>query len=307
VVAVRSSSAPIYAALAGGIAVSATKLIAAAVTGSSGMFSEGLHSLVDTSDELLLLYGKHRASQPPDEMHPFGHGQELYFWTLIVSLLIFTGGGAVSMYEGVQRVLHPSALGASMWNYIVLALAGVFEGASFVVGYRQMRKLFPDCTLLEVVHVSTDPTLFTVVLEDISDLIGLSFAFFGILLSDLLHMPVFDGIASILIGLLLSAVAFVLVRESRGLLTGESVGKPMRLRIRDILRADPDVRAVNTPLTVHFGPDSVLLAVEIQFRDGLASRAVADAIQRIEGAVRAEYPKVTHIFIEAEAIRSSAM
>ncbi len=298
------SNKVIYVALAGNVAVAVTKLVAAAFTGSSAMLSEGIHSLVDTADEGLLLVGKRQSARPPDEEHPFGHGQELYFWALIVSLLIFSAGGAVSAYEGVLRVLHPSPSESSSWNYVVIGLAALFEGTSLVVGFRQFRHTYPDQPVFAAVRRSKDPTLFTVVFEDSAALIGLAIAFTGIFLSAKLGNPVYDASASILIGIVLMVVACFLVRECKGLLTGEAGDPEMQRSIRDILSSDKDVTRANPPLTMYFGPETVLLAAEIQFREGLTASGVAGAVDRIESAVRQKWPKVKRIFIEARSIRT---
>lgn len=298
-----SSHKAVYAALAGNLAVAATKLIAAALTGSSAMFSEGLHSAVDTANELLLLLGLRRSALPPDEAHPFGHGQELYFWVLLVSLLIFTAGGAVSVYEGILRLSRPGPPEPSAWNYGILGLAAIFDGASLRVGFQQLRETFPGKSLFQVVRSSKDPTISMVVLEDLADLAGLAIAFFGILLSEHFGTSAFDAIASMLIGAVLMAIAVLLVRETKGLLTGEAADPEMQRSIRAILESDRDVASVNPPLTMYFGPRTVLLAAEIQFRAGLNADAVADAVDRLERAVQSRYPEVKRIFIEAESIR----
>ncbi|MFN7996188.1 MAG: cation diffusion facilitator family transporter [Bryobacteraceae bacterium] len=300
------SRTAIYAALAGSVAVASTKLIVALFTGSSAMFSEGLHSTVDGANEVLLLLGQKLSARPADESHPFGHGQELYFWTLIVSLTIFTAGGAVSVYEGVLRLLHPAPPIESIWNYVVLGAAAVFEGGSFAVGIKQFRKEYPNANLLAALRTSKDPTIFTVMFEDITDVAGLAVAFAGILLSSYFKTSLFDGAASVAIGAMLMIVAVLLVRESKGLLTGEAAGPKTREGIRAILETDPDVERANPPLTMYFGPETILLAVEIQFRSGLTSGGVTEAVDRLETAVRAQYPKVKRIFIEAESIRSGA-
>jgi cation diffusion facilitator family transporter len=300
------SSKAIYAGLAANLAVAGTKVTAAAFTGSSAMFTEGLHSIVDSANELLLLLGKKRSKLPADEAHPFGHGQELYFWALIVSLLIFAAGGAVSVYEGILKLLHPQPPEGSIWNYVVLLAAALFEGSSLYVGVKQFRETYPLQEFWSVLRSSKDPVLFTVILENIADLAGLAVAFVGLLLADLLARSVYDGAAAVVIGAILMLVAVVLVRETKGLLTGESVEPEMRRRIRTILQSDPAVQSVNTPLTMHFGPENVLLAVEIEFRGGLSTLAIASTIDRLESAVRAQYPIVNRIFIEAESIGSAS-
>jgi cation diffusion facilitator family transporter len=296
----------VYAALAGNVAVAGTKLAVASFTGSSAMFSEGLHSIVDTGNELFLIWGRHRSRRPPDENHPFGHGQELYFWTLIVSLMIFTAGGVASVYEGILRLQHPEPPHISHWNYIVLGAAAVFETISFSVGIHQFRKAYPGQSYLEVLKGSKDPTLFTVLLEDFTDLIGLGIALVGIALAQLFRTSIWDGAASVAIGILLMATAVVLIRESRGLLTGESAVPAMRKRIIALLRSDAVVLDVRCPLTIHFGPDSVLVAVEIQFRSGLNSSQIVAAIDRLERLVQGEFPSVKRMFIEADSLRAAA-
>jgi cation diffusion facilitator family transporter len=296
------STTAVYAALAGNAAVAITKLTAAAFTGSSAMLSEGIHSVVDTADQALLLLGKRRSARPADEDHPFGYGQELYFWTLIVALVIFAAGGAVSAYEGVVRLLEPSAPETSIWNYVVLGLAVVFEGTSLAIALRQFRSLYPDQPFFTVVRRSKDPTIFTVVFEDTAALIGLAIAFCGVYLSGRTGNPVYDSVASILIGVLLMLVAIVLVRESRGLLTGEAADPEIQRSIREVLTSDADVTAASRPLTMYFGPESILLLAEIQFRSGLEAGQVSEAVDRLESAVRGRWPKVKRIFIEAAAI-----
>jgi cation diffusion facilitator family transporter len=298
------SNKAIFAALAGNAAVAVTKMVAAAFTGSSAMLSEGIHSAVDTADEALLLLGKRRSALPPDEAHPFGHGQELYFWTLIVSLLIFGAGGAVSAYEGILRLLRPSPPESSVWNYAVLGIAAIFESGSLIVGLRQLREEYPNRTFFRVLRRSKDPTIFTVVLEDVAALIGLVIAFLGVYLSGRFRTSTFDGIASILIGVLLMGVALLLVRESKGLLTGEAADVEMQRGIREVLEADRDVSRVNPPLTMYFGPNTIMLAAEIQFRSDATAGEVARAVDRLESAVRRRWPKVKRIFIEAESIRA---
>lgn len=300
------SKKSVYAALAGNAAVAITKSVAALLTGSSAMLSEGIHSVVDSGNEALLLFGQKRSELPPDDAHPFGHGQELYFWTLLVSLITFSAGGAVSVYEGVLRLVHPTSPEETLWNYAVLGLAAIFEGSSFVYNFRQFREAYPNRRFLRVFRQTKDPTMFTVLFEDMADLAGLAIAFIGVLLSQRFRTSVYDGIASILIGVVLMAVAILLVRESKGLLTGEAADPEMQRSIRGILESDCDVTSVNPPLTMYFGPDTVLLAVEIAFRNTLNAAEVACAVDRLESAVRQKHPKVKRIFIEAESIRSKA-
>jgi cation diffusion facilitator family transporter len=303
--AAATSKTAVYAAIAGNLAVAVTKFIAAFLTGSSAMLSEGIHSVVDTGNGLLLLWGIRRSRRPPDPSHPFGHGKELYFWTLIVAILIFAVGGGMSVYEGIVHLRHPSELKDPTWNYVVLALAAVFEGFAWTVAYKQLRETRGRRNLWAAVRASKDPTTFTVLVEDSAAMLGLLVAFLGVYLGQRLHNPYLDGAASIVIGVILGAVAVVLARESKGLLVGESADPEVLASIRALAEADPAVERVGPPLTMHLGPHEVLLNLDIQFRKGLSAAEVEAAVDRLEKAIRAKHPEVKRIFIEAESLTSS--
>ncbi|HZS09985.1 MAG TPA: cation diffusion facilitator family transporter [Blastocatellia bacterium] len=294
----------VYAAIGGNLAIATTKFIAAALTGSSAMLSEAIHSLVDTGNGGLLLLGLHQSRKPPDETHPFGHGKELYFWALIVALMIFAGGGGVSAYEGILHVIHPHPLADPTWNYIVLGCGMVFEGISFTIAFREFLAVKGGKGILETIRASKDPTIYAVVFEDTAALLGLGVAIIGIFLTRRLGNPYFDGIASIIIGLILGVVAVFLAYQCRGLLVGERADPRMLQGIHALAGADPAVERVRCPLTMHFGPHEILLALEIQFRRDLSSADVTAAVDRLEKAIRGKYPDVRRIFIEAEAISS---
>jgi cation diffusion facilitator family transporter len=303
---VADSRRAIYAAIAANFAIAVTKFIAAAVTGSSAMFAEGLHSVVDTADGALLLLGHRRSARPADAAHPFGHGQELYFWTLIVALLIFAVGGGVSLFQGVQHVRHPEPPVSVYWDYVVLGAAAVFETVSFVVGVRQFRAEYRGRGFWRSLHDSKDPSIFTVVFEDTADLIGILIAFLGLFLGQLLRLPVLDGVASILIGVLLMGVSILLARESKGLLVGEGVDPATAGEICRLAQADPAVAGAARPLTMHFGPRTVLLAMDIEFQPSLTAGELTAAIDRIEAAIRGRFPEIRHIFIESHALSRTA-
>ncbi len=296
------STRAIYASIAGDLAVSATKFTAAAITGSSAMLSEGIHSAVDAANGALLLVGIRRAESPPDTAHPFGHGQELYFWTLIVAVVIFGAGGGLSIYEGTLHLLHPPPLGNPLWNYIILGAAFLFQGGASLVAFRDLRKAIGEEGVLESAIESKDPTIFAVVFEDAAGMGGLLIAFAGVLLGHWLGSPVPDGLASIMIGLLLAAVAIFLVHETRSLLAGESADPEMVQAIQALTEADPAVRRVARPMTLHFGPRFVLVNLDIQFLPALTSGEVARAVERIERRIRARFPVVRQIFLEARAL-----
>jgi cation diffusion facilitator family transporter len=296
------SKTAIYAAIGANLAIAITKFIVAAFTGSSAMLSEGLHSLVDTGNGGLLLLGIRKSQKPADSRHPFGHGKELYFWTLIVAILIFAVGGGVSAYEGILHLLHPRPMENPRWNYIVLGLAMIFEGTSLVIAYKQFRALQGDKSTLAAIHASKDPTTFTVLFEDSAALLGLLMALLGVFLSHHFRTPVFDGAASIGIGLVLAVVAVLLAYESKGLLVGEGANPEMLESIRRLATADSVVENIQNPLTMYVGPHTVLLTMNVQFRRGLSSSDLVAAVERLEQAIRRAYPDIKHIFVEAASI-----
>jgi cation diffusion facilitator family transporter len=270
------------------------------------MLSEAVHSLVDTGNGLLLLWGIRQSRRPPDENHPFGHGKELYFWSLVVAVLVFALGGGVSIYEGVLHILEPRPSENPAANYVVLALAFAFEGASWWVALAEFRKVKGPRTYLRAMHESKDPTTFTVLLEDSAALLGLAAAFLGVFASHALALPVLDGVASVAIGLILCAVASLLARESKGLLLGEGITPGMRASIRQFLQADPDVQSVVRGASMHLGPNDVLVTIEIAFRPELTAGEVAAAIDRIDRGLKARHPEIRHLYVEAQSIAERA-
>jgi cation diffusion facilitator family transporter len=293
----------VYAAAAANLGIATTKFIAASVSGSSAMLSEAIHSLVDTGNELLLLVGLRRSEREPDEQFPFGYGKELYFWSLIVAVMLFGVGGGMAFYEGITHLRNPQPLEDPFWAYVVLAVATAFEGASFIIALREFRRRPGPASLFAKVHVSKDPSVFTVLIEDMAALLGLFVAFLGVFLGHLLHNPYIDGAASLGVGLILAAAAFGLAYESRSLLVGEAASPRTVQDIRDIVSHDESVQAVRAPLTMHLGPQDILLNVEVEFRDGLSAADESAAVARIEDAIRARHPEVTRIFIEGQRPR----
>lgn len=299
------SRTAIFAAIAGNLAIAATKFIAASVTGSSAMLSEGIHSLVDTGNGGLLLLGVRQSEKPADDAHPFGHGKEVYFWSLIVAIFIFALGGGMSVYEGVIHIAHPRQLEDPTWNYVVLGIAIVFESVSFYFAFKAFRTELGDQGIWQTVRASKDPTTFTVMFEDTAALLGLLVALAGIALGHALKNPYLDSVASIVIGVILGLVAIFLAYESKGLLIGEGVDAQTLESIRAIASADESVVEVRNALTMHFGPSDVLLAVDIRFQKQLTSTDIAAAIDRLEKKIRDQHPEVKRIFIEAKALQTS--
>ena len=292
------SKTAIYGALAANVAIAVTKFIVAGVTGSSAMLSEGIHSLVDTGNSVLLLVGVNRSQRPASARHPFGHGKELYFWSLIVAVLIFGVGGGISFYEGVLHVRNPNPLEQAQWNYIVLACAAVFEGTSLTVAFRQFARERGDTPFWHALRTSKDPSTYTVIAEDTAALLGLVIAALGVFFSHRLSMPRLDGVASIAIGLLLAAIAVLLIRESRGLLIGEGVSPETAQGIRAIALAEPGVREVGHVLSMYVGAEDVLVTFDLSFAPEVPASEVAATIRRIEQTVRERFPKVRRIFLE---------
>ncbi len=298
----HSKPIAVYGAIAANLSIAATKFVAATVTGSSAMLSEGIHSVVDTGNQTLLLLGLARSRQPADEDHPFGHGKELYFWSLIVAIILFGIGGGMSVYEGIGHISHPTEVTDPVWSYAVLGLAFLFEGTSFTIALRELRRQDPGVGVVGAVHRSKDPAVFVVVFEDAAALTGLVVAFLGIFLGRTLDAPALDGVASLVIGLILGTVAVLLAWESKELLLGEAVEPDVADHIRELAAADPDVTRVRRPLTMHLSPNEVLLNLDIQFREDLSSKDLALAVDRVEQRIRRAHPQVQRIFIEADNI-----
>src|SRR5437762_2344770 len=296
----RSSKKVVYAALLGNVLVALTKFAAAGLTGSSAMVSEAIHSLVDTGNEVLLLYGLRRAARPPDELHPLGHGRELYFWSFIVTILIFALGAGVSMYEGIVHVIDPVPISNSAVNYVVLGLALVFEGASWGVAIKEFRAVKGKRGYFEAVRRSKDPTMFMVLFEDTAALIGIMIALTGIAASQALRLPVLDGVASIGIGLLLAVVALFLARESKGLLIGEPADSEVVSSICAIARAQPGVERTSGLFTVHLGPDQIVAAIGVDFVDALSAADVEAIVAAVENKVRTVHPEIVLLLVKPQ-------
>jgi cation diffusion facilitator family transporter len=300
-----SSRKVVYAAIAANIGIALGKYAAALFTGSSSMLAEAFHSTVDSGNELLLLLGMRRSERPPDAGHPFGHGKEVYFWSLLVAIFIFGIGGGFSLYEGFTRLIEGQAPTGTKWNYIVLALAALLEGYSWWVSRRELvARKKPHETIWQCIQRSKDPTVFTVFIEDSAALAGIALAFLGITLTQVTGNPAFDAVGSIAVGLLLAVVAVMLAMESRKLLVGERADTDQINRVREVIAAEPAVERVGDLLTMQLGPEEVLLNVAIKFRRGQNVQDLETTIDNLERRIRAEEPSIKRIFIEAESLRS---
>jgi cation diffusion facilitator family transporter len=288
----------IYVAIAGNLAIAFVKFIAAALTGSSAMLSEGIHSLVDTGNQLLLLLGVNRSRKPADSKHPFGYGKELYFWSLIVAIMLFGVGGGMTIYEGVTHILEPRPLEEPFWAYVILGVSMLMEGISWTFAIRALLAEKGKYSLWQTLRRSYDPSVLTVLLEDTAALIGLMVAFAGIYLAHRFSNPYFDGAASVVIGVILCIVSVILARESKGLLVGEAATPEVVESVTSLALNEPAVVAVNQVLTLVFGPEEVLLNIEAQFVPSLRVSELAEVVSRLEVTIQQYHPRVKRIFIE---------
>ena len=300
----HESVGSVIAAITANILVGIVKFIAAAISGSVAMVSEGIHSIVDSGNGFLVLLGIHKAKKPPTIEHPFGFGKELYFWTLVVAVSIFALGGGVSIMQGITAIQHALAgqveHGNPLMSYIVLFAAMIIEGFSLRVAVKSFNKARGSKRPLEYIKDCKDPSLYTVVLEDSAAELGLLFALFGLLLTHLTGNAVFDGAASVIIGLLLMCVSVVLLRESKGLLVGEGMEREELAEARALVEADPAVEKAGRVLTMYFGPDSMLMTVDATFKASCSAQDVLQAVDRIEKNLATRFPQTSRIFIEAE-------
>lgn len=303
-----SSKVSIYAALLANMAIAIAKFVGASISGSSAMLSEGIHSVVDSVNEILLLYGLKQSEREPDERHPLGHGQELYFWSLVVAVLIFSLGGGFSIYEGVQSFQESELSASPLVSYGVLGVAALFEATALTVSLREFNNQRPNRqdSLWTAVRRSKDPSSFIVIFEDAAALIGLGVAFGGVYLSQMTQNPMYDGIASIIIGILLTVVAVVLVLETKGLLIGESALPETQESLKRIIRSDRAVTDMGPLITLHLGPKDIMLALNIEFADDLSADEIEAAVRRIETSIRTAHTEVKRIFLEAASTSQAA-
>jgi cation diffusion facilitator family transporter len=290
----------IIAALLGNTLIALTKFVAAFITGSSAMLSEGIHSLVDTGNQGLLLYGIARSKRPADESFPFGHGKEIYFWSFVVAILIFALGGGVSIYEGIKHLDHPQPIENPLINYLVLGLAMLFEGGAWLFALREFTRAKGKWGYVEAIQQAKDPSIFVVLFEDTAAILGLMVAFAGVALSQLTGNLLFDSLASIIIGLILVGTAVWLAYETKGLLIGESANRSVVEGIRSLVSAQTSVEHVNEVLTMHMGPDFILVNLSVDFEDQATAERIESVIGEMDRAIKQRFPQVKRVFIEAE-------
>jgi cation diffusion facilitator family transporter len=294
------SNKSIYAALGANIAISATKFIAGGITGSSAMISEAVHSLVDSVNELLLLYGIHRSNRQKDKTHPFGYGKELYFWSFIVAILIFGLGAGVSFYQGYNHLKAPAPAASYGWNYAVLGLSFIFDGSSFIVALKEFNKTRRDEPLWSAIKRSKDPATFMVLFEDGAALLGVSVVFVCLYIGQRTDNPYLDGVASILVGLILTIASALLARESRSLLMGEGISADTEKQIIALIEKDLSDTKVNKVFSIYQSPEEVLLVLIISFKAKMTAEELNDKIDDIKKRIRSQYPKINYIIIQPE-------
>jgi cation diffusion facilitator family transporter len=297
----HSNKRVIFAALIGNTLIAITKFIAAALTGSSAMLSEGIHSVVDSGNQILMLYGLKRANLPADADFPFGHGKEVYFWSFIVAILIFAVGAGISIYEGILHIRHPAPIQQVWINYTVLGLAILFEGAAWLVAMRAFNRSRGERSTLDMVKHSKDPTLFVVLFEDSAAILGLIVALLGIMLSQLTGLLWLDGLASVFIGFILAGTAIWLAYETKSLLIGESAEPEVIEGIRQILGQHNEIENINEVLTLHMGPEYILVTLSVDFNNNINAGQVETLIETIDRKIKNDWPLVKRVFIEAES------
>lgn len=297
----------IYAALAGNSLIAVSKFIAASITGSSAMLSEGIHSLVDTGNQGLLLYGMRQAKKPADEFFPFGHGKEIYFWSFVVAILIFAVGAGISLYEGLHQLQDPKPISNPAINYIVLSLAFLFEGGAWYMALREFKRVKGRHGYIEAIQRAKDPSLFVVLFEDTAAMLGLVIAMVAIFISEKTGYLYADGIASILIGFVLAGTAFWLAYETKSLLIGESANPRVVQGIRALINKTDGITHTNEVLTMHMGPDFILVNISLDFADKLGVGEIEKKVAALDKAIKASFPEVKRVFVEAEARQAAPL
>jgi len=298
--AAGGSNIAIYGAIGANLLIAISKFFASFFTGSSAMLAEGIHSLVDTGNGLLLLLGIKRSKQKPDKLHPFGYGKEVYFWSFVVSILIFALGGGFAIYEGIHAIQDPHVIEDPTWNYWVLGAAIVFEGTALYLALKTFNKsrAHTSKNLIKNIASSKDAATFAVIIEDTAAVIGLTVALIGVFLSQVLNNPYLDGAASIIIGAILLAVATFLAKESKGLLLGESAHAEVINDVDEIINSNEYVKASNMPQTMHFGPDKILLIVEVDLKDDLELLKAEKIVDDLRNEIKQKRPAIKEIYIQ---------
>jgi len=298
----KRSKISIYTALAANVAIATVKFIAGGVSGSAAMIAEGVHSLVDSVNELLLLYGIYSSNKERDKHHPFGYGRELYFWSFIVSILIFSLGAGVSFYQGYVHLKRPAMSEPLYWNYVVLGFSLVFEGVSFIIAFRQFRRteVKEGLSLWGAVKRSKDPTAFMVLFEDGAAVIGVVTVLICLIVGHITHNPYLDGLASLLVGVILTATSALLARESRSLIIGEGISSETEKEIIKLVKNDRSVTSTPRIFSIYQSPEEVLLLILLSFAPGITVGELNDKIDAIKQQIKQRYPKIAYIIVQPD-------
>jgi len=291
----------LFAALGANLGIAVAKFVAAAITGSSAMLTEGFHSVVDSTNQLLLLYGERASNRPADDVHPLGYGREIYFWSFVVAILIFATGAGLSILEGIKHIRYPGPIEDATIAYVVLGVSFLLEGASWLTAVREFRLTQGSLGWWKAVRRSKDPSTFIVLFEDSAAMFGLVVAAAGVFLTHWTHNPVWDGTASIVIGVALAIVAFMLARESKGLLIGERADPALATAIREAFASRPEVTRVQEVVTIHFAPRKVFVAASVDFDDSIAVGAIEVLIAETEAQLRRDWPQIASVYIKPKA------
>jgi cation diffusion facilitator family transporter len=291
----------LFAALGANLGIAVAKFVAAAITGSSAMLTEGFHSVVDSTNQLLLLYGERASNRPADDVHPLGYGREIYFWSFVVAILIFATGAGLSILEGIKHIRYPGPIEDATIAYVVLGISFLLEGASWLTAVREFRLTQGSLGWWKAVRRSKDPSTFIVLFEDSAAMFGLVIAAAGVFLTHWTHNPVWDGTASIVIGVALAIVAFMLARESKGLLIGERADPALAAAIREAFASRPEVTRVQEVVTIHFAPRKVFVAASVDFDDPIAVGAIEVLIAETEAQLRRDWPQIASVYIKPKA------
>ena len=295
------SKTVIWVELIADVLVAAVKLLAASLTGSASMAAEGVHSVVDVGSGGLMLYGYQRAQLAPDKRHPLGHGRELYFWSFVVALLFFTLGAGFSIFEGLRRMMSPGDIRSPLVIYVVLAAEALFDGASWVLALRAFGSAKGNLGYWQAMTSSKDPPSFIVLAEDTAGLVGIAVAVFGTLLATSFNLPAADGIASIVIGIVLAVVGWVLVRESKELLIGEQAGSELSQSILALAEEQNGVEGANGVIATHLAPDQIVAALSLEFSDELRTPQIEEAVRSLEARIRDKHPEVVALFVKPQS------
>ncbi|WP_116091426.1 cation diffusion facilitator family transporter [Sphingomonas crusticola] len=296
----------LLAALGANLGIAVAKFVAAAFTGSSAMLTEGFHSVVDSTNQLLLLYGERASQKPADEIHPLGYGRELYFWSFVVAILIFATGAGLSIYEGVHHIMAPEPIEDATIAYVVLGVSFLLEGASWLTALREFRVTQGELGWWKAIRRSKDPATFIVLFEDSAAMFGLVVAAIGVFLAHWTGNPTWDGAASVVIGTALAIVAFMLARESKGLLIGERADPRMVDAIRAAFDDRPEVTGVQEVITIHIAPQKVYVSASVDFEDDVPVGAIERLIAETEASLRQAWPQITSVYIKPKAAVQSA-